>query len=188
MAGSLAHAITQPMAAQPHAITQPLVTEPLRPFAPVSADADDSLFADPTVRTAPPPPPASPSASGRMHRRPPSEPEIETYFEIEADEPPERGSDPDVESELAISIALSGELDQHESMSVTLDEDVTQVMLNEVALSDMSQLPVDLTVVDQRQRAITAEDGAAVSGTISIPETAGGPARRARRHSEGWDD
>jgi hypothetical protein len=118
-------------------------------------------------------------------RRPPSEPEIETYFEIEADEPPEAGDDLDVESELAISIALSGDLEApNESMSISLDEDVTQVMVTEVAMADMSLLPIDVTVVEQRQRAITAEDGAAVSGTISIPEGIKPPARRPK----GWDD
>jgi len=120
-------------------------------------------------------------------RRPPTDPEIETYFEIEADEPPEAGDDVDVESELALSIALSGDLDAP-SASMALDEDVTQVMATEVALADVGFMPGDHTLVDQRRRAITAEDGSAVSGTISIPEGIAPPSRRAKRLGEGRDD
>jgi hypothetical protein len=91
--------------------------------------------------------------------RRPTDPEIETYLEIEADEPPESGLDAELESELALNIALSGDLDR----------------------------PAE-AIAPIRQRAITAQDSAAVSGTISIPEDGAPPPRRAKRQSDGFDE
>ena len=170
-AASLAHAITQPVAVHAPVVAPRPQRRPSAPL-PLPAPVDAAEVGAP---------------SERRGRRPPSEPEIETYFEIEADEPPEAGDDVDVESELALSIALSGDLDAP-SASMALDEDVTQVMATEVALADVGFMPGDHTLVDQRRRAITAEDGSAVSGTISIPEGIAPPSRRAKRLGEGRDD
>jgi len=122
--------------------------------------------------------------------RTPTEPEIETYLEIEAELPPEPGSDLDLESELALNIALSGDLhDGHESVLITIDEDSTRVT-ETVTETDSQTLTVTVTELSgdrdaKRSRRITAEDGVAVSGTIDDNQ---GPPRRAKRHSEGYED
>ncbi len=96
--------------------------------------------------------------------RRPTDPEIETYLEIEADEPPESGLDAELESELALNIAFSGDL------TLTVAEPVRD------------HPPM-------RTRAITAQDSASVSGTISIPDDGSAPpTRRAKRQSDGWDE
>jgi hypothetical protein len=124
--------------------------------------------------------------------QPPTDPEIETYLEIEADLPPERGAVSDLESELALSLALPRDPDdEHEEMSITFEDDGHRV-IETTTESDGLTLTVTVTEpfadLDDRQRAITAEDGAEVSGTISIPEdTPPAGRRRAKRHSEGWD-
>jgi len=141
------------------------------------------------------PPAAAPSE--RTRRRPPSFPEIEAYYEIEmeAELPPESGNDPDLESELALSIALSGHLEGDPEMSitygdseasVTYDDDATEVMQTMIHGQAFGSLDQTLVTEPMRTRAITAEDGA-VSGTISTDEM---PtlARRARRHSESRED
>jgi hypothetical protein len=91
--------------------------------------------------------------------RRPTDPEIETYLEIEADEPPESGLDAELESELALNIALSGDLDHAAD-----------------------------AIAPMRKRAITAQDSASVSGTISIPDDNPAPPRRAKRQSDGIED
>jgi hypothetical protein len=121
--------------------------------------------------------------SGELRRQ--TEPEIETYLELEADLPPS-GADPDLESELALNFALS-DLDEHESVSITIEEEGRRVTETTTETSSHT-LTVTVTepVFDAGQRAITAEDGFEVSGTISIPEdTPLPPSRRTRRHSEG---
>jgi hypothetical protein len=118
-------------------------------------------------------------------RRPPTDPEIETYVELEADLPPESGIDPDIESELA----LSGDLEaEHESVSITIEDGNTRV-IETVTETDAHTLTLTVTepvgdLESIRPRAITADDGVAVSGTISIPEDRA--PRRAR--SEGRDE
>jgi hypothetical protein len=128
--------------------------------------------------------------------RRPGDPEIETYLEIEADLPPESGTDPDLETELALSLALSGDHgDDHESVSITIEEEGRRV-IETTTETDAHTLTLTVTEPfgdadhDDRQRAITAEDGTEVSGTISIPEDtppASPPRRRARRQSDGWE-
>jgi hypothetical protein len=127
----------------------------------------------------------------------PTEPETETYLEIEADLPPESGVDADFESELALSIALSGDIGAiesvRESVSVTIDDDnmrVTETVTETDALTLTVTVAEPITDRDAiRKRAITAQDSSSVSGTISIPDEDGAPpARRAKRHSEGWDE
>jgi len=128
-------------------------------------------------------------------RRPPTDPEIETYFEIEADLPPEHGDDPELESEMALGIALGvggPPDDEDEQVSITIVEDGARVI---ETITETSSQTLTLTVTepgadDDRRwpRAITAEDGAAVSGTISIPEERAPPPRRAKRHSEVPED
>lgn len=104
--------------------------------------------------------------------RRPTDPEIETYLEIEADEPPESGLDAELESELALNIAFSGDLDRTKESVVTMT----------VAEPVRDHPPM-------RTRAITAQDSASVSGTISIPDDGSPPTpRRAKRQSDGWDE
>ncbi len=136
------------------------------------------------------PSPVTPPPAPRRSRRP-TDPEIEAYLEIEADLPPESGMDPELESELALSIALSGDLDRmHESVSFTGEDGSMRVT---ETVTETSAHTLTVTVTEEvsahepgRPRAITAQDGSAVSGTISIPEDDGAPPpRRAKRHSEG---
>ena len=133
-----------------------------------------------------------PVRSDSARRRPPTDPEIETYLELEADLPPGPGSEPDLESEFALS-ALSDADDEHESVSITFEEEGRRVIETTTETSTHT-LTVTVTEIDDgadRARAITAEDGSSVSGTISIPEDTPPPPpprRRAKRQSEGWDD
>jgi hypothetical protein len=138
-------------------------------------------------------------APDRGPDRTPPEPEpeieIETYLEIEADLPPGPGAGADLEPEIALGMALHRDSDdEHESMSITFEDEGRRVI--ETTTED-DGLTLTVTVTepfgddDDRQRAITAEDGAEVSGTISIPEDPlppSPPRRRAKRHSEGWDE
>jgi len=139
--------------------------------------------------------PSPVAAGGRAAIRLPSEnePEIEAYLEIEAELPPEAGSELDrLESELALSLALGSErdTDEHESVSITIEEDSLRVTKT-VTVTETDSQVFTLTVTEPgvldpaRPRAITAEDGAVVSGTIADPAS---PSRRARRHSEGYED
>jgi hypothetical protein len=129
---------------------------------------------------------------GGSDLRTPSDPDIETYLEIEADLPPEAGAKSDLESELARGMASPRDPDdEHESMSITFEDEGRRV-IETTTETDAHTLTVTVTEPfsdgDDRQRAITAEDGTEVSGTISIPEDPPAPRRRAKRHSEGWDD
>jgi hypothetical protein len=124
-------------------------------------------------------------------RRPPTDPEIETYLEIEAELPPEPGAEPDLESEFALS-ALADLDDEHESVSIMIEQEGRRV-IETTTETDAHTLTVTVTesldgLADRR--AITAEDGSSVSGTISIPEDTPPPPprRRAKRQSDGWDD
>jgi serine/threonine protein phosphatase PrpC len=127
-----------------------------------------------------------PTASGR--HRPPTEPEIEAYFEIEADLPPASGGAGDPGLELAFGTAPGRDPDDdHESVSITIERDRTRVTVTET-----SEQTITVTVAEPdvaRLRPITAEDGALVSGSISIPsDLEPDPpvaSRRAKRHSEG---
>jgi hypothetical protein len=125
--------------------------------------------------------------------RPPTDPEIETYLEMEAELPPEPGSEGDLESELALRRALAGDLEEHESVSITIEEEGRRV-IETTTETEGHTLTVTVTEsypFDERQRAITAEDGHEVSGSISIPEDTPPPPpprRRAKRQSGGWDD
>lgn len=135
-----------------------------------------------------------PVASGRL--RPPTEPEIEAYFEIEAELPPQSGGEGDLGPELAFAVAPRGGLafdDEHESVSITIEKDRTRVTVTETSDQTLTVTvtePLDVA----RPRAITAEDGASVSGIITIPSDILEPdpapmaPRRAKRHSEGWDE
>jgi serine/threonine protein phosphatase PrpC/CRP-like cAMP-binding protein len=138
---------------------------------------------------------ATPVPAGRP--RSPTDPEIETYLEIEAELPPAPGGDADVGPELSFGAAprRAAEVDEeHESVSITIEGERTRVTVTET-----SEQTLTLTVTEPpdvvRPRAITAEDGASVSGIITIPSDVlepdpepVPPPRRAKRHSEGWDD
>jgi hypothetical protein len=128
-------------------------------------------------------------------RRPPTDPEIETFLEIEADLPPAPDEEPDIDSAFALS-ALGDDVEvdgDHESVSITIEEEGRRV-IETTTETEAHTLTVTVTEpMDGRvehPRAITAEDGLEVSGTISIPEDTPPPPprRRARRQSDGWDD
>jgi hypothetical protein len=121
----------------------------------------------------------------------PADPEIETYLELEADLPPGPGAERDVESELALRFALGGDPDEHESVSITIEDDGGRVT-ETTTESDGLILTVTITEPgdgEDRQRALTAQDGALVSGSISIPEDTPPPRpkHRAKRQSDGWE-
>jgi len=125
--------------------------------------------------------------------RPPTDPEIETYLEIEADEPPESGLDADLESELALSIAFSGDFDRIPE-PITTDVDGDSLRVSDTVVESHAQITVTVSEpahdhASVRKRAITAQDSSSVSGTISIPEDGSAPPpRRAKRQSDGWDE
>ena len=105
---------------------------------------------------------------------------------MEAELPPESGADPELESELPLAIAFSDHLNGDAEMTVTYDDDATEVMDRGTGSLYGSIDQTLVTASPMRPRAITAEDGT-VSGTISSSEDLP-PARRARRHSESRDD
>lgn len=125
--------------------------------------------------------------------RTPTDPEIETFLELEAELPPAPGAGRDAESERALRRALADDLDGHESVSITIEEEGHRVIETTTEM-DGHTLTVTVTEpygLDERQRAITAEDGHEVSGSISIPEDTPPPPlprRRLRRQSEGWEE
>ncbi|HEX3762732.1 MAG TPA: hypothetical protein VHW23_28750, partial [Kofleriaceae bacterium] len=119
--------------------------------------------------------------------RTPTDPEIETYLELEADLPPGPDAERDLESEAALR-SLTDELEEHESVSILIEEEGRRVI---ETITETSSHTLTVTVTEaatEYQRAITAEDGTEVSGSISIPEDPSPPKRRARRQSDGWED
>jgi serine/threonine protein phosphatase PrpC len=118
--------------------------------------------------------------------RPSTEPEIEAYVEIEAELPPEPGSDAEA-SEHTLDLAALGD-DEHETVSIVRQDSNTRV--TEIVTETDSQT-LTLTVTEPpaddpaRSRPITGQDGVTVAGTI---EDRPDPSRRARRHSEGYED
>lgn len=145
------------------------------------------LPADVRPRRSSTPVPAIVASDGSDPRS--TDPEIETYLELEADLPPGPGAERDLESEAALS-ALGTDLEEHESVSITIEEEGRRVIETTTETAGHT-LTVTVTepVNSEPQRAITAEDGAEVSGSISIPEDPPPTRRhRARRQSDGWDD
>jgi PPM family protein phosphatase len=135
------------------------------------------------------------TAGGRAHYRPPTEPEIETYLELEAELPPESGGGPDLEAAFAFGPAARSareELDEeHASVSITIEDDRTRVTetVTETSFHTLTVTVTEPVPAIARPRRITAEDALAVSGTIDDgPPPDALPPRRAKRHSEGWDD
>jgi hypothetical protein len=115
-------------------------------------------------------------------RRAPSEPEIEAYYELDAEPPPlPDPDDDDPIAEMIVSVD-DGEARVTEKVIDTTEATVTLV------LTEPNQMILDDEPT--RIRPITAADGVSVSGTISIPESEAAPdaAQRTRRASEGWDD
>jgi PPM family protein phosphatase len=188
-----------PLPPQPASRPPPPPPMAQRPPNPPPPPASRPPATRPPARPTPPPAPLraegtpqdNPVASklSEAAPRPPTDPDIETYVELEADLPPEAGLDPELESELALNIALSGDLEAvHESVSITIEEGTR--VIETVTETDAHTLTLTVTesVGDEpmRPRAITADDGVAVSGTISIPEGRG--TRRARAGSDDRDD
>ena len=134
--------------------------------------------------------------------RPPTEPEIETYLEIEAELPPEAGSDAEPPFELVRDLARDAATqgsnldDEHESMSITIERD-SQRVIETVTETDSHTITLTVTqpAADEpaQPRASTGQDKAAAprpsSGTNGgTNEDSPGPPRRAKRHSEGYED
>jgi PPM family protein phosphatase len=112
-------------------------------------------------------------------QRPPrlvTEPEIETTYELEADEPDGR---PPPGAELD-----SGE---HAMISVSTDDGSARVV---ETVTDSSSATMQVTVEEPtRTRPVTADDAQEISGTIeSAPTRVQTNPPRAKRLSEGWDD
>jgi hypothetical protein len=104
----------------------------------------------------------------QSHHRPPTEPEIEAYLEIEAEAPPERaGSDPDFESVLVTSFE-----DGHARVTQTVEDNSSKML----AVTE-----IELEADEPPHRPVTAEDGSTASGTIAERQ-------RAKRISDNWDD
>jgi hypothetical protein len=133
-------------------------------------DADDTveLYSDP-----------DPATSPRI-RRAPSEPEIETYYELDAEPPPL--PDPDDDDEPIVEVIVS-------------DDDGRAIVTEKVTDTHDATVIVTLTEPSDdeptRIRPITADDALSVSGTIAVPdpEPPPPPPRRPKRVSDGgsWD-
>lgn len=170
----------RPASAPP--VTTPRAHAETRPHAPVTDGAGGVKgFAKPlTPPSAAPTQPLRPTHAKDRRVRPPTDPEIETYLELEAELPGE--DDPELASEL--SHALGG--DGKRARQITIEDDVRTI---ESETDDGSQITVTMDPDEPPpHRPITAEDGAAVSGTISIPEDDPALRRPARQRSEPRED
>ena len=144
--------------------------------APIARPEPTALHAFTRALTPPAGTPVTRVERNRM--RPPTDPEIEAYLELEADLPPLDGGDPDPESELALRRAFSGALaGEPTSVPSPVDASTTRVLETDdgseltVTTRDAPEPDAPAPVEPGRNRAITAEDASAVSGVISIPET-----------------
>ncbi|CAN5834048.1 hypothetical protein BH11MYX3_BH11MYX3_39470 [soil metagenome] len=104
-------------------------------------------------------------SSVETRKRPPTEPEIETVLEIEADEPVPTALD-------------SGE---HAMISVSHDDGSAKVI---ETVTDSSSATMQVTVEEpKRSRPVTADDAAQISGTIESERP-----RATSQTDSGWDD
>jgi hypothetical protein len=117
--------------------------------------------------------------------RPPTDPEIETFLELEAELPPPSGEGNDLEPKLG----LGGEpYDEPESVSIIVEDGSTRVI--ETVTEDDSQT-LTLTVTESsaadpaRRRASTSQGDTDGSSTVADSPA---PPRRAKRQSEGYED
>ena len=153
------------------------------PALALPADAPAERSPTPPSGTASPPAPTT----ARSKARPPTDPEIETYLEIEAELPPVSG-EAEPAPEFALNVASQGDFDdEHESVSITIEEDNTRVIETVTETSTQTlTLTVTEPVADEpaQPRVITTQDGPAASGTLPVPPA---PSRRSRRKSEGQD-
>jgi len=119
-------------------------------------------------------------APAATRRRAPSEPEIETYYEMDAEPPPLPApeDDDDPIAEMTVSVDDGNER-VTETMTAT-DELTLTVTVTEHA-EPLEDEPT-------RIRAISASDATEVSGTISLEDDDSAPAPRSRRGSPRWDD
>jgi len=101
-----------------------------------------------------------------------TEPEIETYIELEAEAPPIGTSQSDLEPELMIV-----RVDDDEAVTETVIETSEQTLTVTVT-ADPDEEPTRI------RRPLTSDESVSVSGTISTDSKA----PRAKRLSEGWDD
>lgn len=137
-------------------------------------------------------------APGDKQLRPPTDPEIETYLEIEAELPPEAGGDAEpsfeVARDLARDLAPQGsDLDgDHESMSITIEQDSTRVI---ETVTETETHTITLTVTEPvaaepaQPRAISGQDKpAAARPNGGTNDDSPAQPRRAKRHSEGYED
>ena len=117
--------------------------------------------------------------------RPLTDPEIETFLELEAELPPPSGEGNDLEPELGLGGEPYGE---HESVSITIEDGSTRV-IETVTEDDSQTLTVTVTepsaAEPPRRRTMTSQGGSAVSGTIADSPA---PPGRAKRQSEGYED
>ncbi|MGN6106776.1 MAG: hypothetical protein ACTHU0_16835 [Kofleriaceae bacterium] len=138
-------------------------------------------------RIAPPPsrgtPPPGVATSGAA--RPSTDPEIETYIELEAEPPPSAAVPTPTAAVPTPTAAVPAPTSEDDIAEMTLSVQDHSGRVTET-VTETSEQTLTLTVTEESaapRRAITAEDGAEVSGTISV-ETP----RRSKRTSDGWDD
>jgi PPM family protein phosphatase len=185
----------QPRTAPPHPPPRPRATPlPFSVFDPMATDRDDgdddfndvaeadATDADATITNASDPDPAT---SPRI-RRAPSEPEIETFYELDAEPPPIpepfSADDDDPIAEMIISVD-----DESGRITKTTETNEATVILTLTELVDVED------EAPARIQAVAASEIRSVSGSISIPErdpppaSPSSPARRAKRVSEGRD-
>jgi serine/threonine protein phosphatase PrpC len=173
-------------AAKPVSAPRPIAGTPAVPATPVKSVTPAHGL--PTVPALPrglpsvprlPPPLRAPSESEvisiRAPSRPPSEPEIRTYFELEADEPRDgtRDSGPD---HAAITVT-------RDDGAGTITETVTETSSQTLTVTVIEPGPVDDE--ETKIHAISSNDGPSASGTI--PERPSSMGVRAKRLSDGWD-
>jgi hypothetical protein len=181
------------------ASTPPASTPTVKGFAPALAPPDALADAAPApeVRAQ-----VRPSTSPPNKRyRPPTEPEIETYLEMEAELPP---GTPDEPAPIARASGSAPRIahdddDDHPEISITIEDDSTRVT-ETVTETDFLTLTVTVTesvgesvaeapVAELRPRRTTADK--IISGTIEDAPPGAPPATqapRAKRHSGGWDE
>ena len=116
----------------------------------------------------------------RSHHRPPTEPEIETVVEMEADDPPPGTASIDDEFE-------SMTIEPAEPEDDATDENVVTRPGDPAADDSEPEIEIITGEPPRLDRAITADDNDTVSGEIE--DTPAPPERlRARRVSDGWGD
>ncbi len=152
--------------------TKPVRAAPARDAKSSFARTDPSAAVPPPARPDPEVTPTVELAASPRPIRLPTEPEIERYFEIDADEPPAAAVEQAPERAIVTT---------HAADSGTITETVTE--------TDAQTLTVTVVEGDAKvikSRAISSNESTVASGTIS--ERRPTAPSRGKRQSEGWDE